>query len=357
MSDRKKTSVLITNFDRLEKLLLFHLLNNDSDFEIVGIVSDFKVADIVYFLQYDSNHGKCQFDKITYQDSQKRKKIVFEKSNKKIMIDLLPSTVASSLAELKKIQPDVIIDFCPTLKSTMLSRYAKAAGYVLALYQNEFKSTLKFQSLVFHFNHSKFDTKKNICLVPQIEATTTAILLRSLKEKFAVSSCSFDLICGPKNNLSILDSLNDNKKYLTSRSIFNNLIAYPANAIALTTVKMLDSEKISLSVEGQVVHVPATTGALLSLKLNVKKLFKASEVNDYLQKEADAQINFSRENLVSQDVVSTNYYGVVDKSLTKVLDDKNYQTITLGIWLDSESSMAISCFRTLQFLAGAKENG
>ena len=357
MLNRKKHSVLFANLGRLEKLLLFHILNNTKDFEIAGIVSDHKPSEIAHFLHYDSNHGKCPFDKISSQDTQKYKKLVFESVNKRIIVDVFTSDILQSSTELKKKKLDFVVDLSSKVKLNTLSKHAKVAKHVLALYQPDFKSSSSCQKLVFHFNHSKFDVDKKIVLVPAIEATNIAILLRSLKERLDIHSCFFDLIRGPNNDLSILDTLPFDKKFLINRSVFNNLVPYSHESVVTTTREMLSSEKITLPLGGQTIYVPATTGGLLSLKLSVKKLFKISEVNDILQKEADAQIGFSREPLVSQDVVSSNYYGVIDKQLTKVLDDKNYQMIILGVWLDTESSTVISCFRTLQFLAGVKKDG
>ena len=354
----KKTSVLITSFGRLEKLLLFHLLENEKHFEVTGIVSEYKPADITYFLRFDSNHGKCKFN-VSSQDGPKNKKIIFESSTKKkITINVFNPDVLA-LSELKKEKPDIIVDLSVDVKLKTLSRYAKVAKYVLASYQSDFKNSTSFQKMVFHFNQARLDPKKNIILVPPIEATNMAILLRFLKDKLAINSCTFDLICGSNRKFAILDSLTSDEKRLFGRSAFNNLVPNYSNSLVTTTSGLLNEEKISLPIGGNIVHTPSTTGALLNLKLNVRKLFKVSEINSLLKKEADSQINFSADHLVSQDIVSNHYYSVIDANLTKVLNDKDYQIIFLGLWFDTESSFVNSCLLTLQYLAGikVKKNG
>lgn len=356
LEKKRKTTVLFANLGRLEKLLFFHLLKNVADFEVIGIASSHKPAEVAYFLQYDSNHGPGPSGRIDPEETQKHKKLIFGQ-NKKFNISLFSRDAVTVLSNLKKIKVDVIIDLSSDIKLSDLTRYTKVAKYILALYHSDLKMNKKMQKIVFGFNHARFDSKKNICLIPSIEASNIAILLRSLKDKLAITNCSFDLIRGPTSDLPVLDNLIFHKQHLLGRSVFNNFIARPDFIISKTVVKMLDAEKITLPFEGQVIYAPATTGCLLSLRLGTQKMFKVSEINDTLKKEADAQMCFTSDPLVSQDVVASNHYGIIDKVLTRILTDKNYQVINLGVWFDSESSMAISCFRTLQYLVGVKKGG
>ena len=353
MVKKRKNNVLIANFDRLEKLLFFHLLENKEDFEVVGIVSDHKPKEIAYFLSYDTNHGKFLPGRITSQDTQNKRGISLH-FDKKVFIKVFDKKTAS-LSELKKLKADIVVDLSKAIKLSQLSRCAKlTSDYVLALDNSDLKKKLNFQKGVFHFNHNSFNEKEKIILLPGIETTIISIFIRSLKNKWEIDACFFDLIYGTNNQFFVLDTVPSEKQFFFNRSAINNLITYEADRISKSVTSLLSLLDLSMPVKGQITHTPTTTGCLLNLKFYVKKVFKVHEVNDYLKQEVDAQIGFSNESLVSQDIVSTEHYGVIDGTLTWILESKNYQIVNLGIWFDFESSLVISCFKTLMFLSGVK---
>lgn len=346
-----KPRILLASFGRLEKLLLFHLFKGN--FDIVGIISEHTPAEIAYFLQYDSNHGKFFASEIKTQISKNGNKLIFQ-NDEKTKIDLfLPKKITT--AKLKELKIDFIVDCSEKLKLSNLIKYKQCARKVFILANDEVKKKLEHHLIAFHFNQTHLSLNHKFVSIPPIESATMVIFLRALQDKLQIQSCVFHIVQGPTHQVNTLDTFSQSKDLKLGRSIFNNIIPFDLETKTNVTKELLLQNDILIDIQGSGVLVPIPAYGLLKLTLEVGKTFKVSEINELLNQESDAQIGFSFAPLVTKDVESINYYGVIDGTLTQILSTKNNQMITLGIWFDCESSMAVCLFKTLEFAAGLED--
>ncbi|WHP39034.1 MAG: glyceraldehyde 3-phosphate dehydrogenase NAD-binding domain-containing protein [Mollicutes bacterium] len=326
----KKPKILLVNFDRLEKLLMFNLLS-DNSVEITGIISEHDPKVIAKFIEYDSNHGKFAFNKITVKNTKTEKRIMIQSKNPANIRIFSPKDLNKKM--IQKYEIDLVVSLSPHDKKEDIVKLQKLKTKAVLILGNKHTVENKdFELTSFGINHKNIDLSKNqTFIVPPIESTIGYLLNERVAKNSQSAELYFQIVRGPEKHMNLLDSLEDTQKSSYFRSAINNIIPSQNKFIEVALERILRETKTLLTVSGDMVHIPVTTGALMTLVFQTKKIVKKSELSKLLKELTDDLIGYSMENLVSQDVVSTPHYGIVDETLLGCLNSKNLSVIKMGV--------------------------
>jgi len=100
--------------------------------------------------------------------------------------------------------------------------------------------------------------------------------------------------------------------------------------------------------------VPVITGSLTELVAVLDKKVTADEVNAAVKKvtEGNESFGYNDDEIVSSDVIGTEFGSVFDPTQTQVVEGANgAQVVKVVAWYDNESGFTAQMIRTLQKFA------
>ena len=354
-----RRKVIFNHFNRLGKLLFFHMLKSES-FEVVAIISPFSAKELLPFLSLDSTHGKFWGQVSKKQKDGEGTKITFTFANQQEFTCYLYDSKKLLPKTLKKLNADIVINLDETLKPKKLLEWRKYANrYVISELGEAKISKQGIEPIVFGVNHTKIlKERSKLVYISSIEATIILNLLHKFRRKIKIDTCQFLVWKGPNNDHVFLDEMSKKgKNGIFARSALNNILTAESNNL-LTNLEVIRAKNRYDSADpiifrGQKMIVPIRGSALLTINLSMHEIHDQKELTTLMQESSDSLIAFyeAGKNLTAQDVVSTNHFAVLDQNLVKFLMTNQNKLMSMGLWYDPESSHAISIIKTMEFLA------
>ncbi len=352
----KRSRVIFANFDRLERLLFWHILAEGS-LEIIAIVTEADPSVIAEFFEFDSNHGQLVDYKITINESGDNKNIVLVGNQSASIQIISPKKFNKKFCQENSC--DIIVSLDPEIMDVNCEKYAAndVKAVVLAANGNIISKKKNFDLIAFGLNHNSINlSKKKILIVPTVEATITALLTQSVQNYVLVSGLHFTAIKGPDYFSTHFDQIiSKNGDWVYSRSSINNLVPDAGALISQNIDQLFHKMKVPLLAFGEIIRTPVTTAGLINFIYLSKKNVKRIELIRVLREESNDIIGFSKVGLVAQDVTSTSHLGIVDEKLVKCLVAKDYSILKIGVWYDYESSLIRNFFELILYISGLPE--
>ena len=101
--------------------------------------------------------------------------------------------------------------------------------------------------------------------------------------------------------------------------------------------------------DGIALRVPVANGSCVDLTLKVNKETNIETINNLFINNQNQTLKFTKDPIVSSDVIGTNCGCVVDGNLTNVLDKTN-KLIKIIAWYDNEYGYTAQMLRTMEAL-------
>ena len=102
--------------------------------------------------------------------------------------------------------------------------------------------------------------------------------------------------------------------------------------------------------KGSAMRVPVSDGSLVDLTLELKENVSVEQINELFAKNVNETLHFTKDPIVSSDVIGTSYGAVVDGLLTDVLDTNDGQLVKIVAWYDNEMGYCNQMLRTIKKL-------
>jgi glyceraldehyde 3-phosphate dehydrogenase len=162
------------------------------------------------------------------------------------------------------------------------------------------------------------------CITPVVEV---------LGRRIGIRKATMTTIHAYTSSQSIVDS--GDKDYRRGRAAAANLIPASTGA-ALATTRVLPELKEKF--DGVAVRVPVAVGSLADIVVVTSRNTSVEEVNQIFIEEAASEryrgvLTFTKEPIVSSDVIQQAYASIVDLSLTQVVD---HDLVNVMSWYDNE---------------------
>jgi glyceraldehyde 3-phosphate dehydrogenase len=336
MSDKKIIKVAINGFGRIGRLV-FRVMNEEKNMEVVALNDLTDAEQLAYLLKYDTNHRNYRVDEITHDD----KNIIIK--DKKIRVY---SEKDPSLLPWKDLDIDVVFE-CTGLFITKEKAEAHIkAGAKKVVISAPAKGDLK--TIVYNVNHKTLKGDETIISAASCTTNCLAPVVNILENNIGIVKGYMTTVHAYTNDQATLD-IAHRKGILARRGRACAMNIVPASTGAASAIgEVIPSLKGKL--DGMAMRVPVSTGSVIDLTLELKKNVTVEEVNKLFIDNQNETLKFTMDPLVSSDVIGLGYGAVIDGLSTKILEVDGKQLVKIIAWYDNEMGYSNQMVRTAKYL-------
>ena len=328
--------VAINGFGRIGRLV-FRLMEEDPEFEVVAINDLTDAEQLAYLLKYDTNHRNYRLDDISFNDN----KIVVGGREITVYAEKDPS-----LLPWGSLDVDVVFECTGAFTSLEKASAHITAGAKKVIISAPAKGELK--TIVYNVNHETLDGSETVISAASCTTNCLAPVLNAIEKEFGVEKGYMTTVHAYTNDQATLD-IAHKKGILARRGRACAANIVPASTGAASAIgEVLPSLKGKL--DGAAMRVPVPTGSVIDLTLELKKNTTKEELNEVFKKYQNETLKFTMDPIVSSDVIGSHYGAVVDGLSTNVLDVDGKQLVKVVAWYDNEMGYSTQMVRTAKYL-------
>lgn len=328
--------VAINGFGRIGRIV-FSLLEEVDNVEVVAINDLTSAKELAYLLKYDSVHRKNSYV-VSYDEDYlliNNKKIkVFNEAN----IDALP---------WKELEVDYVLECTGKFAKEDLALKHIEAGARKVIVSAPCKGDVK--TIVYNVNENILDGTEKVISAASCTTNCLAPVLKVLDDNFKVLRGFMTTVHAYTNDQVILDV--SHKKGIESRrgrAAALNIIPTETGA-ASAIGKVLPSLDGKLS--GSAMRVPVSDGSVIDLTLELDKKVTKEEINNVFKESINETLNYTEDPIVSSDVIGCSCGALVDGLLTNVLETDDKRLVKVVAWYDNEFGYSSQMVRLISYMS------
>lgn len=328
--------VAINGFGRIGRLV-FRIMEEDPDFEIVAINDLTDAEQLAYLLKYDTNHRNYNIDGISFYENG------ILVNGRKIPVY---SEVDPNHLPWKDLNVDEVFE-CTGRFVEKDKAYAHIkAGAKKVIISAPAKGDVK--TIVYNVNHSILDGTEEIISAASCTTNCLAPVLKVLDDNFGIIKGYMTTVHAYTNDQATLDIAHKKGiKARRGRACAANIV--PASTGAASAIgKVIPN--LNGKLEGTAMRVPVPTGSVIDLTLELSKLTNVDEINLTFEKNQNETLKYTMDPIVSSDVIGLRYGAVVDGLSTNVLNVDGKQMVKIVAWYDNEMGYSAQMVRTAKEL-------
>ncbi len=328
--------VAINGFGRIGRLV-FRIMANDPEFDIVAINDLTDAEQLAYLLKYDTNHRNYNVDGISFVDNN----IVVD--GKKIPVY---SSMDPSVLPWGELGVDVVFECSGKFTDKDKASLHIKAGAKKVIISAPAKGDLK--TIVYNVNDDILTGEEEVISAASCTTNCLAPVLKVINDEFGIEKGYMTTVHAYTNDQVILDVAHKKGiKARRGRAAAANII--PASTGAASAIGLVIPE-LKGRLEGSAMRVPVPTGSVIDLTLELRKNVTVSDINDALKNNANETLGFTMDPIVSSDIIGSTHGGVVDGLLTNVLSVDGRELVKVVAWYDNEMSYSSQMVRTAKKL-------
>lgn len=328
--------VAINGFGRIGRLV-FRIMANDPEFDIVAINDLTDAEQLAYLLKYDTNHRNYNVDGINFVDNN----IVVD--GKKIPVY---SSMDPSVLPWGELGVDVVFECSGKFTDKDKASLHIKAGAKKVIISAPAKGDLK--TIVYNVNDDILTGEEEVISAASCTTNCLAPVLKVINDEFGIEKGYMTTVHAYTNDQVILDVAHKKGiKARRGRAAAANII--PASTGAASAIGLVIPE-LKGRLDGSAMRVPVPTGSVIDLTLELRKNVTVSDINDALKNNANETLGFTMDPIVSSDIIGSTHGGVVDGLLTNVLSVDGRELVKVVAWYDNEMSYSSQMVRTAKKL-------
>ena len=328
--------VAINGFGRIGRLV-FRIMANDPEFDIVAINDLTDAEQLAYLLKYDTNHRNYNVDGISFVDNN----IVVD--GKKIPVY---SSMDPSVLPWGELGVDVVFECSGKFTDKDKASLHIKAGAKKVIISAPAKGDLK--TIVYNVNDDILTGEEEVISAASCTTNCLAPVLKVINDEFGIEKGYMTTVHAYTNDQVILDVAHKKGiKARRGRAAAANII--PASTGAASAIGLVIPE-LKGRLDGSAMRVPVTTGSVIDLTLELRENVTVSDINDALKNNANETLGFTMDPIVSSDIIGSTHGGVVDGLLTNVLSVDGRELVKVVAWYDNEMSYSSQMVRTAKKL-------
>lgn len=327
--------VAINGFGRIGRLV-FRIMEDDSNFEVVAINDLTDSEQLAYLLKYDSNH-RLYNKKVTYDEEG----IIVDGHKVKVFSELDPSNLPWS-----KLDIDVVFECTGKFTNVDKSMAHINAGAKKVIISAPAKGDAK--TIVYNVNDDILDGTEKIISAASCTTNCLAPVLKVIDDNFGIIKGFMTTIHAYTNDQVTLDVAHKKGiKARRGRACAINIV--PTSTGAATAIGKV-IPKLDGKLSGNAMRVPVSDGSLIDLVLELEKNVTVEQINEAFRNNQNETLVYTEDPIVSSDIISSTCGATVDGELTEVLDVDNKQLIKVVAWYDNEMGYSSQMVRTAKKL-------
>ena len=328
--------VAINGFGRIGRLV-FRIIDNDPEIEIVAINFRKDIKQLAYLLKYDTTFGRYKTDEITYEDN------YLIVGNKKILI---VSEDDPENLPWKDLDIDLVFECTGVFTDEEGANKHIIAGAKKVLISAPAKGNVK--TIVYGVNEEILTGDEKIVSASSCTTNCLAPILKVVNDNFGIKRGFMTTIHAYTNDQTILDGTHSKgSESRRGRTAAANIIPTSTGAANSIGIVIPDLEG---KMKGSAMRVPTVDGSCVDLVLELERNVSSPMINNIFINQKTEILDATYDPIVSSDVIGTTYGAVVDLSLTEVLDVEGKQLVKIVGWYDNEYGYSNQMVRTAKYL-------
>lgn len=326
----------INGFGRIGRLV-FRIMEEDNDFEVVAINDLTDAKQLAYLLKYDTNHRSYRVDDISYEDDY----IIV--GNRKIQV--FKETDPNNLP-WGKLGIDVVFECTGKFTNLDTSMSHINAGAKKVIISAPAKGDLK--TIVYNVNDDILDGKEEVISAASCTTNCLAPVLNVVDKYFGIEKGFMTTVHAYTNDQVALDV--PHKKGIESRrgrACAVNIV--PSSTGAASAIGLV-LPNLKGRMDGSALRVPVSDGSVVDLTLELKKKVSEEEINKVFNDNQNETLKFTMDPVVSSDIIGSTCGALVDGLLTKILEVDGKQLVKIVAWYDNEYGYSSQMVRTARKL-------
>ena len=328
--------VAINGFGRIGRLV-FRLMENDPQFEVVAINDITEPEQLAYLLKYDTSHKNYRVNEISYGED------YIQVGNHKVKIckELDPANLP-----WKELEIDEVFECTGKFVKYEDAHKHIEAGAKKVIISAPGKGDMK--TIVYNVNSDTLDGSEEIISAASCTTNCLAPVAKVLDEVFGIEKGFMTTVHAYTNDQTILDVAHKKGiKARRGRAGAANII--PASTGAAVAVGKVLPNLLG-KLDGMAFRVPVTDGSVVDLTVELKRNVSVEEVNAALKNASNETLGFTMDPIVSSDIIGSHYGSLVDGLCTTLIEVDGKQMVKVVAWYDNEMSYSTQMVRTAKLL-------
>jgi glyceraldehyde 3-phosphate dehydrogenase len=328
--------VAINGFGRIGRLV-FRQIYNMQGIDVVAINDLTSPAVLAHLLKYDSAQGRFNQDVTSTENA-----IIVDGHEIKIYAQKDPSQIPWGTHEV-----DVVIE-----STGFFTDKAKAEAHITAGAKRVVISapaTGDLKTVVFNVNHNILDGSETIISCASCTTNCLAPMAKVLNDQFGIATGIMTTIHAYTNDQNTLDAPHAKGDLRRARAAAANIVPNSTGAAKAIGVVL---PELKGKLDGSAQRVPVITGSLTELTSILNKTVTVDEVNAAMKAASNESFGYTKDEIVSSDVIGSTFGSLFDATQTKVLTAGDKQLVKTVSWYDNEMSYVSQLVRTVHYFAG-----
>ncbi len=330
-------NVAINGFGRIGRLV-FRLMSDNENFNIVAINDLTDVEQLSYLLKYDTAHRR--FDENVSFDKDNNNLIIGDKIIK-VFAEKDPRNLPWG-----KLEVDAVYECTGVFTDKEKAMAHIDAGAKHVVISAPAKGDLK--TIVYNVNHHELDGSEQIISAASCTTNCLAPVLKVLDDEFGIEKGMMTTVHAYTNDQSTLDI--PHKKGIKARrgrAAAENII--PTSTGAASAIgKVLPN--LSGKLDGLALRVPVCDGSIVDLSLELSHNVTVEQINEAFKNNQNSTLKYTEDPVVSCDVVGTISGALVDGLSTNIINTEAGQLVKVLAWYDNEMGYSAQMVRTTLYL-------
>ena len=327
--------VAINGFGRIGRLV-YRIMHDDPEFEIVAINDLTDSNQLAYLLKYDTSHRTYNRD-ITSDESG----IIVDGKATKVYSEQDPKNLP-----WRDLDIDVVFE-CTGVFTEKEKAYAHIeAGAKKVIISAPAKGDLK--TVVYNVNHNILNGSEQIISAASCTTNCLAPVLNIMDYYFKIKKGFMTTVHAYTNDQANLD-VSHKKGHESRRGRASAANIVPTSTGAASAIgKVLP--QLEGKLDGTSMRVPVTTGSVIDLVLELEKNTTIEEVNKAFEINQNETIQITKDPIVSSDIIGSTVGALVDTMLTNILEVDGKQLVKVVAWYDNEMGYSAQMVRLAKLL-------
>jgi len=317
-----KKLIAINGFGRIGRLV-FRIIQERDDLEIVGINDLTDVETLAHLLKFDSSHGRFNSD-VKVEGGN----IIIDGSQIKVFSEREPSKLPWGSMNV-----DVVIESTGVFRSAESASAHINAGAKKVIITAPGSGDMK--TVVIGVNDEILDGSEVIVSNASCTTNCLAPMVKVLNDEFGLESGLMTTVHSYTSDQRLQDAPHSDLR--RSRAAAVSIIPTSTGAAAAVGIVL---PKLKGKLDGLALRVPTITGSITDLTAVLKKEVTVEEVNAAMKKAAEGSLKgilqYCEDPIVSADIVGDPHSCIFDSELTRV--SKN--NVKIFGWYDNEYGYA-----------------
>lgn len=328
--------VAINGFGRIGRLV-FRIMNESDDFDIVAINDLTDAKQLAYLLKYDTVHKRYKENEITYDEEH----IIIGNKKIKVYSEQDPTNLP-----WKKLNIDIVFECTGKFTDVASAQSHIQSGAKKVLISAPAKGEAK--TIVYGVNDDILTKDDEIVSSASCTTNCLAPVLKVINDNFGIEKGTMTTIHAYTNDQVTLDVSHKKGIYARrGRACATNIV--PSSTGAASAIGRVIPE-LNGRLSGSAMRVPVADGSVIDLTLELKTNVTKEEVNEAFKNNANETLKYTEDPVVSSDVIGTSCGALVDGLLTNILEVERKQLLQVVAWYDNEMGYSYQMVRTAKKL-------